>query len=97
LKTGTFGRIPVSSDFWNIIWSAHLPGSDFDLVVTTIFLISIFTKRHLWIKKRVPITVENKKTVERKNNFPAGSDQLAFRPTAISDLRQLFNFVLFEG
>jgi len=24
------------------------------------------------MKKRVPITVENKKTVERKNNFPAG-------------------------
>ena len=30
------------------------------------------TKRHLRMKKRVPITVENKKTVERKNNFPAG-------------------------
>jgi len=24
------------------------------------------------MKKRVPITVENKKTVERKINFPAG-------------------------
>ena len=31
------------------------------------------TKRHLRMKKRVPITVENKKTVERKNNFPAGN------------------------
>ena len=27
------------------------------------------------MKKRVPITVENKKTVERKNNFTAGNDR----------------------
>ena len=26
------------------------------------------------MKKKVPITVENKKTVERNNNFPAGYD-----------------------
>ena len=26
------------------LWCTHLPGSDFDLVVTTIFLISIFNR-----------------------------------------------------
>ena len=30
------------------------------------------------MKKRVPITVENKKTVERKNNFPAGTVHLMY-------------------
>ena len=34
------------------------------------------TKRHLRMKKKVPITVDKKKTVERKNNFPAGYVQL---------------------
>jgi len=37
------------------------------------------------MKKRVPITVENKKTVERKNNFPAGLHaEAAFRNAQVT-------------
>ena len=36
------------------------------------------------MKKRVPITVEKKETVERKNNFPAGS------PSVLNSLKMLW-------
>ena len=44
-------------------------------------------------EKKVPITVENKKTVERKNNFPAGRDFPIFLrdfPILLRRVRKIF-------